>query len=129
MLNLLQEHISSNYTRYSSLLRWFFLRREPYYHKLQYSKTPKFDVAAAILGVAISAFVGYLTLSTFGSAGADLTDMGILLWYLLLVYRIYLHGLFLCKSGNGFFFNGLLCLLWIFYGPLLARYSTSGLAS
>jgi hypothetical protein len=42
---------------------------------LQYSKVPKFDVAAAILGVAISAFVGYLGLSTFGSAGADLTDM------------------------------------------------------
>jgi hypothetical protein len=56
-------------------LLWFFLRREPYYHKLQYSKTPKFDVAAAVLGAVISAFVGYLTLSSLGSAGADLTDM------------------------------------------------------
>ena len=58
-------------------LVWFFLRREPYYHKLQYSKTPKFDVAAAVLGAIVSAFVGYLTLSSLGSAGADLTDMAI----------------------------------------------------
>ena len=56
----------------------FFLRYEQYYHKLQYSKVPKFDVAAAIFGVIISAFFGYLSLSTFGSAGADLTDMLVL---------------------------------------------------
>jgi hypothetical protein len=54
---------------------WYLLRREPYYHKLQYSKTPKFDVAAAVLGVVISAFFGYMTLSSLGSGGADLTDL------------------------------------------------------
>ena len=57
---------------------FIILRREPYYHKLQYSKTPKYDVAAAVIGVIVSAFVGYLTLSSFGSAGADLSDMAIL---------------------------------------------------
>ena len=53
--------------------RW--LRREPYYHKLQYSKVSKFDVSAALLGAVFGAFIGYLTLNTFGSAGSDLTDL------------------------------------------------------
>jgi hypothetical protein len=56
----------------------FFIKYEQYYHKLQYSKVPKFDIAAALFGVIISAFFGYLTLSTLGSAGADLSDMLIL---------------------------------------------------
>ena len=53
----------------------FSLRREPLYHKLQYSKVPKFDAAAAALGVIIGAFSVYLGLSSLGSAGADLTDL------------------------------------------------------
>jgi hypothetical protein len=53
----------------------FMLRREPLYHKLQYSKVPKFDAAAAAFGVVIGAFVAYLGLSSLGSAGADLTDL------------------------------------------------------
>jgi hypothetical protein len=56
----------------------YVLRREPLYHKLQYSKVPKFDVAAAVLGVIVGAFVVYLTLCTLGSAGADLSDLTIL---------------------------------------------------
>ena len=52
---------------------FFMLRREPLYHKLQYSKVPKFDVAAAVLGVIVGAFVVYLALCSVGSAGADLS--------------------------------------------------------
>lgn len=59
----------------------FMLRREPLYHKLQYSKVPKFDAAAAALGVIIGAFVVYLGLSSVGSAGADLGDLTALCWY------------------------------------------------
>jgi hypothetical protein len=54
---------------------WFLVRREPLYHKLQYAKTPKFDPAAAILGVVVGAFVGYMTLSSVGSVSVDLTDL------------------------------------------------------
>ena len=53
----------------------FLLRREPLTHKLQYSKVPKFDAAAAALGVIIGALVVYLGLSSLGSGGADLTDL------------------------------------------------------
>lgn len=56
----------------------FFLRREPLYHKLQYSKVPKFDAAAAAFGVIVGAFVVFLSLSSLGSAGADLTDLTVL---------------------------------------------------
>lgn len=54
---------------------WFFLRREPLYHKLQYSKVPKYDSSAAILGTVLGAFAGYLALATVGSGGTDLTDL------------------------------------------------------
>ncbi len=54
---------------------WFILRREPLYHKLQYSKVPKYDSSAAILGTVIGAFGGYLALATVGSGGTDLTDL------------------------------------------------------
>ncbi len=57
------------------------LRREPLYHKLQYSKVPKFDAAAAALGVIVGAFTVYLGLSSLGSAGADLTDLTTVCWY------------------------------------------------
>jgi hypothetical protein len=58
---------------------WFFLRREPFYHKLQYSKTPKYDPMAAFLGAAFGAFVVYMSLSTFGTNGADLSDLTVLI--------------------------------------------------
>ena len=61
---------------------FYVLRREPLYHKLQYSKVPKFDVAAALLGVGVGAFVVYLSLCTVGSAGADLSDLTVLVWYI-----------------------------------------------
>lgn len=60
---------------------FFMLRREPLYHKLQYSKVPKFDVAAALLGVGVGAFIVYLSLCTLGSAGADLSDLTVVVWY------------------------------------------------
>jgi hypothetical protein len=59
----------------------YTLRREPLYHKLQYSKVPKFDAAAAALGVIVGAFAVYLGLSSLGSAGADLGDLTALCWY------------------------------------------------
>lgn len=62
---------------------WFFLRREPFYHKLQYSKVPKYDSSAAILGTVIGAFAGYLALATVGSGGTDLTDLTTLVFWAL----------------------------------------------
>jgi len=63
---------------------FFMLRREPLYHKLQYSKVPKFDVAAAVLGVIVGAFVVYMALCSVGSAGADLSDLTVLVWYTII---------------------------------------------
>ena len=63
---------------------WFTSRREPYYHKLQYSKTPKYDPMAALLGAGVGAFAVYLSLGTFGTSGADLSDLTISVWYGLL---------------------------------------------
>jgi hypothetical protein len=48
---------------------------------LQYSKTPKSDPFAAFLGAALGAFIVYMSLSTFGTGGADLTDLAICCWY------------------------------------------------
>ena len=56
----------------------FVLRREPLYHKLQYAKTPRFDVAAAVLGVGVGAVGAYLGLSSVGSMGVDLGDLTVL---------------------------------------------------
>jgi hypothetical protein len=58
-------------------LVYFFLKREVYYHKIQYSKVFKHDIAAAILGITIGAFVVYLSLSTLGSGSPDLSDLSI----------------------------------------------------
>lgn len=63
---------------------WFILRREPIYHKLQYSKVPKYDSSAAILGTVIGAFGGYLALATVGSGGTDLTDLTTLVAWVLI---------------------------------------------
>lgn len=79
---------------------WFILRREPYYHKLQYSKTPKFDVAAALFGVIVGAFVVYLTLASVGSAGTDLSDLTTLVWYVLILVYCVKTWLFLQKTSS-----------------------------
>ena len=100
-----QRHSVRPTTRPAALNTLFFLRREPYYHKLQYSKTPKFDVAAAVFGAIISAFFGYLTLSTVGSAGADLADMTALCWYLFVSYKIGWYLSYLAKNSANFFLN------------------------
>lgn len=65
-------------------ITWFILRREPLYHKLQYSKVPKYDSSAAILGTVIGAFGGYLALATVGSGGTDLTDLTTLAAWVLI---------------------------------------------
>ncbi len=54
------------------------------YHKLQYSKVPKYDSSAAILGTVVGAFVGYLSLATVGSGATDLTDLTTLVAWALL---------------------------------------------
>jgi hypothetical protein len=59
----------------------FFLRREPFYHKLRYAKVPKFDLAAPTLGAVSGAFAAYMALSTFGSGGSDLSDLTTVVWY------------------------------------------------
>jgi len=58
-------------------LKFFFLKKELYFHKIQYSKVLKYDVAAAIFGVVIGAFVVYLSLNTLGSGSPDLSDLSI----------------------------------------------------
>lgn len=57
---------------------FYFLRREPFYHKIQYSKVLKHDIVAAIFGVACGAFSVYLSLNSLGSGSPDLTDLTIL---------------------------------------------------
>jgi len=97
----------------SSSSIFYALRREPLYHKLQYSKVPKFDVAAAILGVIVGAFVVYLSLCTVGSAGADLSDLTVLAWYVIVwVNILYFYFLRLRVSSN--LYGGYLApLLWL----------------
>jgi hypothetical protein len=56
-------------------LRNFFLRRDFLGHKVQYSKVPLADMSAAFLGVAVGAYLVYLSLNTFGSGGIDLSDL------------------------------------------------------
>jgi hypothetical protein len=109
------QSLSHFYKTYSYRQLWFFLRREPYYHKIQYSKTPKFDVAAAVLGVVSGAFLGYLSLSSLGSAGADLTDMSVLFWYFFLSYRTVWLVIYLSKECSSFFYNPIVCFLWVFF--------------
>lgn len=60
---------------------WFMTRREPLYHKLQYSKTPKYDPAAAVFGTVLGAFVVYLALNTVGTGGPDMADLTALVVY------------------------------------------------
>jgi hypothetical protein len=67
---------------------WFILRREPLYHKLQYSKVQKYDSSAAILGTVIGAFGGYLALASVGSGGTDLTDLTTLAAWSLVFFCI-----------------------------------------
>ena len=70
-------------------LFYFILKREVYYHKIQYSKVFKHDIAAAVLGITIGALVVYLSLSTLGSGSPDLSDLSILFWYIFLFYIIF----------------------------------------
>lgn len=85
---------------------WYILRREPYYHKLQYSKTPKYDPMAAFLGAAVGAIVGYLALGSFGTGGADLSDLSALVWYSalwLFIFKLFIKIFsFSFSSGLGF---------------------------
>jgi len=68
--------------------KYFLIKCEPYYHKIQYSKVFKHDIAAAVFGVVIGAFVVYLSLNTLGSGSPDLSDLSIFFWYLFMVLKI-----------------------------------------
>jgi hypothetical protein len=98
---------------------WFILRREPYYHKVQYAKVPRFDAGAALLGVLSGAVVGYLALSSVGSGGIDLTDLTTLVWYSGLVYWIWGTFGFLQARGVGVAGFGLVIELVCAVGPTL----------
>lgn len=106
---------------------WFMVRREPFYHKLQYSKTPKNDPMAAFLGAALGAFVVYMGLSTFGTSGADLSDLTIVVWYSLLSL-LFSRGLLLTLitslrmgvSSLRLFFHVLLFFFFLVF-PILKR--------
>ena len=86
-------------TTYARTAAVFLLRREPFFHKLRYAKTPKFDLAAPLLGVIFGAFVGYVTLATFGSSGSDLSDLTVVVWYTGLVLSSLHLGLWLTRAG------------------------------
>lgn len=72
---------------FNFFIKIFFLKREPYYHKIQYSKVQKYDIAAAVFGIVIGAFVVYMALNTFGSGSPDLSDLSILFWYSFLMIK------------------------------------------
>lgn len=90
-------------------LYFFLLKRESYYHKIQYSKVFKHDISAAILGVVFGAFVVYLSLNTLGSGSPDLSDLSTLLWYIFLVYMIIL------KYSNLSYYKFSKAIVTIFY--------------
>jgi len=92
---------------------YFFLKREIYYHKIQYSKVFKHDIAAAIFGVVIGAFVVYLSLNTLGSGSPDLSDLSILLWYILLLYLLLLN--FVVTFKYSFFYICKVFFIILFY--------------
>lgn len=69
-------------------LFYFIIKREVYYHKIQYSKVFKHDIAAAVLGITIGAFVAYLSLSSVGSGSPDLSDLSLLFWYIFLILSV-----------------------------------------
>ena len=68
--------------------RYFFLKREFYYHKIQYSKVLKHDISAAIFGIVFGAFAVYLSLNTLGSGSPDLSDLSVFLWYVFLAITV-----------------------------------------
>ena len=66
----------------------FVLRCERVTHKVQYSKVGKGDVGAAVFGVVVATFIGYLTLASVGSGAIDLSDLTVCLWYATLLYLV-----------------------------------------
>ena len=99
---------------------WYVLRREPYYHKLQYSKTPKYDPMAAFLGAAIGAIVAYLALGSFGTGGADLSDLSVLVWYSavwLFILKFFIK-IFSYSFSSGLGFVYIWCHVFIFFFQL-----------
>jgi hypothetical protein len=100
---------------------WYVLRREPYYHKLQYSKTPKYDPMAAFLGAAIGALVSYLALGSFGTGGSDLSDLSVLVWYSavwLFILKFFIK-IFSYAFSSGLGFVYVWCHVFIFFCQLV----------
>jgi hypothetical protein len=65
-----------------------FIKREVFYHKIQYSKVFKFDVAAAVLGIAISTVFSVLAVASIGTCSVDLSDVCLVFYYVFVVYLI-----------------------------------------
>lgn len=97
---------------------YFFLKREVYYHKIQYSKVFKHDIVAALFGVVLGAFVVYLSLNTLGSGSPDLSDMTILFWYIYLIFLIFKLNLNLKKFKFNLIFLILNFLNFLIYNIL-----------
>jgi hypothetical protein len=110
----------------------FLLKREPLYHKLQYSKTPKFDASAAAFGVILGAFVVYFGLSCVGSMSIDLTDLTVFCWYLVIWGFILSLGFILFQAPTSttvifvefFFFNTIFLFL---FETIIALYTEASL--
>ena len=71
------------------------LTREIFYHKIQYSKVYKFDIVAALMGITLSTVISVLLLSTFGTCSVDLSDLTVLIYYVVLIYVIFSNIKFL----------------------------------
>lgn len=78
----------------------FFVRREFFFHKIQYSKVFKFDIAAAVIGIAISTVISMLVLSSIGTCSVDLSDLFIIFYYVILIYILLKNFFFLLEVVN-----------------------------
>lgn len=100
-------------------ITYFFIKREIYYHKIQYSKVYKYDICGAVFGVVIGAFIAYLSLNSLGSGSPDLSDMSILFWYIFLIFKIVQLNLSLKKFNISFIFLLFYFFNFIIYNILL----------
>jgi hypothetical protein len=67
-------------------------RRAVTTHKVRYSKVAKGDLAAAVLGVVLGTFVGYVAFAAVGSASVAMVDLTSLVWHGVLVAAAYRYN-------------------------------------
>jgi len=66
----------------------FAIRRDILLHKLRYSKTIKGDSSAALFGMLVALFIGYLTLASLGGSAIDMSDLTTLFYFFLFLITI-----------------------------------------